>query len=789
VKLWRSWPWAAKLAVLLGALAVIPLTIITFYNAATGRAELIATAREQNLRQARNTAAAIDGYLEGVLSDLRIIALAPGTARFLSGETVASELPGDTALTADVRLALDQMRETHGFDALYLTGRGGRVRLATDDRFLGRNYVSAPYVRNAMAGNASLDAPRWDPADRRVFLHVSAPVRDASGRIVGAAVGRVSLEGLDRIVESDTGYAGRGEIGVLWNSDGIRLSHPTQPALRFRAFDRLPPDTAARLAAENRFGPHTLEKIGGGPLLPGLVERSRWLLFDSAAGPFLRIESKGHKSDGQIIHAAIVPLRSERWLYGIFSPEDAILASVEQQARRNLLLAGLTALLGIAAAFLATRWVTGPLRRRVEEQTAALRASEEELRALYGREQELRQRAEEANRIKDEFLSTVSHELRTPLNAILGWAWLLASGKFDAEGTRRAVATIERNARAQSQIVDDLLDVSRIITGKLRLSVETVDLMQVVEAVLDSVGPAAGAKEIRIERRLDPAAALAKGDPHRLQQIVWNLLSNAVKFTPRGGSVEVALARRDSQIEIRVTDTGIGIHSDFLGHVFDRFRQADSSSTRSHGGLGLGLAIVRHLVELHGGTVEAASGGAGQGAAFSVRLPVPALAPALTAAEPAASIVPGRPLAEEEDAQVLGLRGLKVLVVDDEAEVREMLPLVLSQFGLRVTVAGSAAEALAALHRAPVDLLVADIGMPGEDGYALIGKVRALNGRNGRLPAIALTAYAAETDRQRALAAGFQIHLAKPVETNALVSALALLARDGIGIAGDQIPM
>jgi len=624
VTLWRNWPWAAKLAFLLGTLAIAPLTIITFYNAATGRAELIATAREQNLRQARNTAGAIDGYLDGVLSDLRIVALAPGTARFLAGEPDGKP---DAALTADVRLALDQMRETHGFDALYLTGRGGRVRLATDDRFPGRNYVSAPYVRNAMAGNASLDAPRWDALDRRVFLHVSAPVRDAGGRIVGAAVGRVSLEGLDRIVEGDTGYAGRGEFGVLWNSDGIRLSHPTRPALRFRAFDRLPPDIAARLAAENRFGPDTLEKVDGGPLLPGLAERSRWLLFDPAAGPFLRIES-----ERQVVHAAIVPLRSERWLYGIFSPEDAILASVEQQARRNLLLAGLTALLGIAAAFLATRWVTGPLRRRVEEQTAALRASEEELRALYAREHELRRRAEEANRIKDEFLSTVSHELRTPLNAILGWAWLLTSGKFDAEGTRRAVATIERNARAQSQIVDDLLDVSRIIAGKLRLSVEPVDLLQVVEAVLDSVRPAADAKEIRIERRLDPAAAQVKGDPHRLQQIVWNLLSNAVKFTPRGGSVEVALARRDSQIEIRVTDTGIGIRPDFLGHVFDRFRQADSSSTRSHGGLGLGLAIVRHLVELHGGTVEAASGGPGQGATFSVRLPVPALAPAPPAA-------------------------------------------------------------------------------------------------------------------------------------------------------------
>ncbi|HKI05565.1 MAG TPA: ATP-binding protein [Thermoanaerobaculia bacterium] len=817
---WRDWPWAAKLAFLLGALAIVPLAVVTLYNAAVGRSELIAAASEQNLRQARNTAGSIDDYLAGVRSDLQIISLAPGTARFLAGT------PGP-ALAADVRLALIQMRDTHGFDALYLTGHGGRVRLATEDRFLGRNYVSAPYVRNAMAGNASLDPPRWDPTDRRVFIHASAPVRDSRGRIVGAAVGRIPFDGIDHLVAADTGFAGRGEFGVVWSSDGIRLSHPTRPALRFRAFEKLAPETAARLAAENRFGPDTPAKIAGGPLLPGLVERSRWLLFDQAAGPFLRIET-----GGQVIHAAIVPLRGARWLYGIFSPEEAILASVQQQTRRNLLLAVLTALMAAGASFLAAHWVTGPLRQvgtaaqalaagdmsrrvglrqhdevgrlaiafdgmaealaakeaelrgyadrleqRVEEQTAALRASEEELRSLYAVEQELRHRAEEANRIKDEFLSTVSHELRTPLNAILGWTWLLVNGKLDGEGVQRAIATIERNARAQGQIIDDLLDVSRIITGKLRLSAEPVDLLQVVEAVLDSVSPAAEAKDIRIERRLDPAAARAKGDPQRLQQIVWNLLSNAVKFTPRGGRVEVALARRHSQIEIRVTDSGIGIHPDFLAHVFDRFRQADSSSTRTHGGLGLGLAIVRHLVELHGGTVEARSGGEGQGATFAVRLPVPVLAPSLPTPEPFLPATPGRPLAEEDAARV---RGLKVLLVDDEPGTREMLLLLLSQFGVQATAAASAAEALEALDRAPVDLLLADIGMPGEDGYSLIRKVRSLNGSNGRLPAIALTAYASETDRQRALAAGFQRHLAKPVEAYELISALAALAGSGV---------
>jgi signal transduction histidine kinase/ActR/RegA family two-component response regulator len=812
---WRDWPWATKLALLLGALAILPLTVVTLVNAAAGRGEAIAAARAQNLQQARNTAQTLDEYLDEVRSDIRLAALTPWTARFLAG-------PADRSLAAEVRVSLLQTRDTQGLDALCLTDGSGRVKLASDDRFLGRVDLAAPWVRDALAGNAGFDEPRFDPMDGRIVIHASAPVRDGEGRIVGATVGRVSLAALDRIIAGDTGFAGRSEFGVLWDADGIRLSHPTKPALRFRAFEPLPPDALDRVVAEKRFGPRTRELVDGGPSLPGIRESSRWLLFDSAADPYLRIVS-----GGRAFHAALVPLRGERWLYGVFSPEDAILAAVQQQARRNLLLAGLTALAAATAAFLAARWVTGPLRQvgraaqalaagdmsrrvglrqhdelgrlaiafdamaealsakeaelrgyadrleqRVAEQTAALRASEEELRTLYEREQEARRRAEEANRLKDEFLSTVSHELRTPLNAILGWTWLLGSGKLDAEGSHRARATIERNARAQGQIIEDLLDVSRIITGKLRLQTEPVDLVQVAEAALESIRPAADAKEIRIGRHFDAPAARIPGDPQRLQQVIWNLLSNAVKFTPRGGSMEVHVGRRSSHVELRVSDTGMGIRPDFLDHVFDRFRQADSSSTRTHGGLGLGLAIVRHLVELHGGTVAAQSDGEGRGATFVVSLPVPALAPAAAVPEPPASPA-GRPGTDAAP----NLLGLRVLLVDDDPETRRMVPLMLEQFGAEVTAAASAAEALAILQRAPVDVMIADIGMPEENGYSLIGKVRALDGELGSLPALALTAYAAEADRQQALAAGFHLHLAKPAEAADLVAAIAALAR------------
>jgi PAS domain S-box-containing protein len=775
---WSDWPWAAKLALLLGLLAVVPLTVVTLALGLSARAGALAAAREQSLQQARNTAQAVDRYLAGVLSDVQVLALSPWTVRFLTSQRSS---PPSPELRADMVAALRQMRDTHGFDALYLTDNGGTVLLATEERIVGRSYVAARSFLDAAAGVAAVGEPRYDPQEGRVFLQVSAPVRAPDGPIVGTALGRVTLNRIDEILA-----AGGRPLGALWNADGIRLSEPAAPQLRFHPFEPLPRDLAAQLIAEGRFGPHTQELLEPADPAPGLVARSRWLLYDAASPPHLAVD----RPDGGRLHVTIVPLHGNRWLYGLFNPEAAVLAAVREQIRRNLTVASLTGLVAVAAGFVAARWASRPLRlvgqtanaiaagdmtrrvglrqgdevgrlaaafdamadtlaqkeaelrgnagrleQRVAEQTAALRASEAELRALFAamrdaifvfddegrclkvaptraasssstvnelrgrriadvfsaapaayflaqihraletwqtvhveydlvvdgaglrleaavspllersvvwvardvtwrkraeeerrelllREKEARLRAEEANRMKDEFLSTVSHELRTPLNAILGWAWLLKSGGLDDEGIARAVTAVERTAKAQGQIIDDLLDVSSIITGKLRLQVRRIDLGEVIHAAVEAMRPAVDAKEICLDCIPAAEALPISGDPGRLQQVIWNLLANAVKFTPPRGRIEVRLERAGSQAEIRVRDNGIGIRADFIDYVFDRFRQADSSTTRRHGGLGLGLAIVRHLVELHGGTVQAESDGEGTGATFTVRLPI-----------------------------------------------------------------------------------------------------------------------------------------------------------------------
>jgi len=391
--------------------------------------------------------------------------------------------------------------------------------------------------------------------------------------------------------------------------------------------------------------------------------------------------------------------------------------------------------------------------------------------------EELRQarlQAEEANRLKDEFLATLSHELRTPLNAILGWSQMLQSQHLDESEAKKALATIERSARAQNQLIDDLLDVSRIITGKLRLDVRAVDLGSVIMAAVDAVRPAAEAKNIRLQTLLDPQAGLISGDPDRLQQVVWNLLSNAVKFTPKDGRAQVRLERINSHVEIVVSDTGKGIEPEFLPHVFDRFRQSDGSMTRRHGGLGLGLAIVRQLVELHGGTVSVSSAGADEGATFIVSLPLLPLRQ-----EPASDVLRVHPRAETGASLDCPpeLSGLRVLLVDDEADSRDLLNLVLDSCGANVTIAASAAEAFETIKREKFDVIVSDIGMPGEDGFSLIRKIRELPvEQGGKVPAIALTAYARAEDRVKALRSGFQMHVAKPVEAAELTAIVANLA-------------
>ncbi len=411
-----------------------------------------------------------------------------------------------------------------------------------------------------------------------------------------------------------------------------------------------------------------------------------------------------------------------------------------------------------------THWVS--VQRDITERKRA-----EEDRAQLLREQAARAEAEANNRTKDEFLAIVSHELRSPLNAILGWARLLRSRKFDAEKTNKALEIIERNAQAQTQLIEDLLDISRVIRGKVRLFARPINLVQVIEAAIDTVRPTADLKRIQVSSRLDRSVDLVEGDPDRLQQVVWNLLSNAIKFTPEGGRVSVRLTRVNSHAQIKVIDTGIGISPDFLPYVFERFRQAESTTTKVHGGLGLGLAIVRNLVELHGGTIRVESPGVGQGATFIVQLPLISNPSPVSDLEQLA--LQGQ--ASLEDS--LSLSGLRVLIVDDEIDTREFLVIALEQYGAEVIAAASADEAMRLLERLKPSVMVSDIGMPVEDGYTLIRRIRALAAKQGgTIPAAALTAYVREENRIQALQAGFQMHVPKPIEPMQLVAVVAKLA-------------
>jgi CheY-like chemotaxis protein len=397
---------------------------------------------------------------------------------------------------------------------------------------------------------------------------------------------------------------------------------------------------------------------------------------------------------------------------------------------------------------------------------------------LWKRETEARKLAEEASRLKDDFLAMISHELRAPLTAILGWAQMLRSGGLDRASAERALLTIERNAKSQAHLVGDLLDASRIATGKLAIERKPVELMSIVEAAVDAVRPSVEAKNLRMQIVLEPWVGPFNGDAERLKQVVWNLLSNAIKFTPPGGLVEVRLERLENKALLIVSDTGQGIDPEFLPHIFDRFRQADSSSKRRQGGLGLGLAIIKHIVELHNGAIYAYSRGEGQGSDFMITLPLH-----VQAGSDDAELWPVRPDGQME-VRASSLRGARVLVVDDEHDTREILAVMLIRYGTEVRTAGSVAEALTVFAEWRPDVLVSDIGMPVEDGYVLIRKIRALaRSDGGEVPSIALTAFAAAQDKEKALASGFNKHLSKPVEPVQLAKEVArILGRSEEGI-------
>jgi PAS domain S-box-containing protein len=408
--------------------------------------------------------------------------------------------------------------------------------------------------------------------------------------------------------------------------------------------------------------------------------------------------------------------------------------------------------------------VAGTTRDVTDRQTQMA-----EREAVIARERAARAAAERASHEKEEFLAMLSHELRTPLNAILGWTQVLRNRPAAAASTEQGLAVIDRNARMQAQLIDDLLDMSRIMSGKMRLDSERVDPRLIIESAIDAVRGGAEAKQLTIDTRLEAGGACVVGDPLRLQQVVWNLLTNAVKFSPRGSRVQVTLGLEDGQVRFAVGDSGQGIAPAFLPHVFDAFRQADASTTREHGGLGIGLAIVRQLVELHGGTVEAQSEGEGHGAVFVVRLPVAVAAPMAGAGERFAR----NPDHDAPAHDLPSLQGVTVLVVDDEVDARELVERILHECGARVVLAGTAAEGLALVLSEHPDVILSDIGMPQQDGYAFM---RAARQRGVRVPAAALTAFARSEDRTRALHAGYQTHVAKPFDAEELAATVAALA-------------
>src|SRR5689334_554822 len=384
---------------------------------------------------------------------------------------------------------------------------------------------------------------------------------------------------------------------------------------------------------------------------------------------------------------------------------------------------------------------------------------------------------EDANRVKDEFLATMSHELRTPLTSILGWSRLLQSNQLSDKEKERAVQVIQRNAEAQSKLIEDLLDVSRIITGKLKIEVQPVSFASITEGVINSLRPAADAKQLELEAAIDPVAGPILGDPARLQQIVMNLLSNAIKFTPNGGKIDVRLERYDSCVRLEVKDTGVGIAPEHLPHIFERFRQVDSSNVRAHGGLGLGLAIVDYLVRQQAGKVSAHTEGLGKGATFAVEFPLTSLN--VIGSNPAAVQLFSQPTGSVMDVESSSdeiLKHLRILVVEDEPDTQELLKTVLQQHGAEAVAVGSAASALTEFERAKPDVIISDIAMAGENGYELIRRIRSLGpAAGGHVPAIALTAYASVVDRRRALLAGFQTHLAKPIEPDDLLAVILSL--------------
>jgi len=658
----------------------------------------------------------------------------PGLRVF--GEMVGLLLArGNAAATIQLEDLWNHLRQTHAFRLFcaYPLGRLGGRGLAHPIA-----EVCARHSRIIPTGTRSAD-----PATSVRLGELEAQVEDLR-RLHETSVRLTSLLDVESVLREVLSAA----MAVQETGRGlISLCDPEQPGLRLRVHAGL----------DDEFLRHVeLVPPGGGAGGTAYVERGRVVVEDTEADPlYAPYRDAARRAGFRSCHST--PLISRRGdTIGVLS---VLFEEPHRPSDRE------TRLMDLYARIAADSIENARLHQRLQEEL-------EDRRRSLAREHTARAEAETANRMKDEFLATVSHELRTPLNAILGWSHILRWGRPDEETVARGVEVIERNAQTQAQLIEDILDASRVITGSLRLNRGPVDLATVINAAADSVRLGAEGKGIQLAVILDPAARHVVGDASRLQQVVWNLLANAIKFTASGGRVDVRLEREDGQAWITITDTGEGVAAEFLPFIFDRFRQADSTITRRHGGLGLGLAIVRNLVELHEGSVQAQSAGEGYGSSFVVRLPLSMRGEGADTGPTAA------------DASRPALQGVQILLVDDDQDALDMLTLVLTEAGAAVRTAASATEALALLRWIRPDVLVSDLAMPDEDGYSLIRNLRAIEREIGReTPAVALTAYVRVQDRARAEAAGFNVFVEKPVDPQELIAVLAGIAESRAGKA------
>ena len=733
--------------------AVLPVLVFSAVMAVVFWRQQHAALDQRFLERVRALTIALDREMEGHIRGLEVLsqsfALEAGDIRAFAGQArrVRAQQPEWDALS---------LLDARGFQVM-----STRVPFGTP---LPKSLISETLVARAVATGRPVVTPLTRSAITGTFTtNIVVPVRrdNAVPNLLAVAIEpRVWLE-----LFAQYPMVAGATITVL-DQDGIIIARTLNP-----------------------------EQWIGRPPSPALAQRAR----SAAEGTY---RNPGGL-DGRAFHSAHSRSAIAGWTVATGVPADIVDAELRASVLAMTAGATLVTVLAVGLAIFIGRRIAAPVvalahsvRRfgagdpptplpaaGVLEVREVARAFEDAATRLTAREAALREsqaQAESANRTKDEFLAVLSHELRTPINAVYGWARMLREGKATPAQTTRGLEIIERNAAAQVRLIEDLLDISRIVTGKMRLDVRLVDVALAIEGALDAVRHAAEAKEIRLESVLDPRAGPVAGDPDRLQQVVWNLLSNAIKFTPRRGRVQVRLARVGSHVEIVVADTGAGIDSGLLPYIFERFRQGDSTSTRTHGGLGLGLALVKHIVELHGGTVRAESGGEGAGATFTAALPVSLGGLATAEDEPH----PTAPLAVVKMPDV-SLHKVRVLFVDDDPDTVELFSDVIARTGAETRTAASVAEAIAIFTSWRPDVVVSDIEMPGEDGYALIAYIRSLASEDGgRVPAVAVTAYGRVEDRVRLVTAGYDIHVPKPVEPAELVVVLASLVRRAGGGAG-----